>query len=158
MSIKEPLTGGAWTWHQDYGYWYNDGFLFPTLASCFIAVDANTQENGCMQLLTGSHRMGRINHGKFGDQTGADPQRTEAAGRVLPLAYAEMEPGDGLFFDCNLLHRSNQNKSAHPRWSLICCYNAANNLPYALGPDQSTEPIVKSEESAFAALVQAHHS
>ena len=29
MILKEPLTGGAWEWHQDYGYWYNNGCLFP---------------------------------------------------------------------------------------------------------------------------------
>ena len=41
-----------------------------------------------------------------------------------------MEPGDALFFHCNLLHRSDQNRSEHPRWSMICCYNAARNDPY----------------------------
>ena len=25
MIMKDPLTGGAWTWHQDYGYWYHNG-------------------------------------------------------------------------------------------------------------------------------------
>jgi len=130
MSMKEPFTGGAWTWHQDYGYWYNNGCLFPLMASCFIAVDPNTKENGCMQLLVGSHQMGRIEHGQFGDQTGADPERTDAAMKVMELRYAEMEPGDALFFHSNTLHRSDQNKSPNPRWSLICCYNAARNNPY----------------------------
>ena len=37
MMLKEPRVGGAWEWHQDYGYWYNDNFLFPHLASCMIA-------------------------------------------------------------------------------------------------------------------------
>src|SRR5262245_22335087 len=27
MILKEPLVGGAWEWHQDYGYWYNNGCL-----------------------------------------------------------------------------------------------------------------------------------
>ncbi len=26
---KEPQVGGAWEWHQDYGYWYKNGFLYP---------------------------------------------------------------------------------------------------------------------------------
>ena len=33
MILKEPLTGGAWEWHQDYGYWYNNACLAPQLAS-----------------------------------------------------------------------------------------------------------------------------
>src|SRR5690242_13596137 len=39
MMLKEPRVGGAWEWHQDYGYWYNDGFLKPDMISCMIAVD-----------------------------------------------------------------------------------------------------------------------
>jgi hypothetical protein len=30
---KEPRVGGAWEWHQDYGYWYKNGFLFPDMVS-----------------------------------------------------------------------------------------------------------------------------
>lgn len=130
MSMKEPFTGGAWTWHQDYGYWYQNGCLFPLLLSCFIAVDPNTRENGCMQVIKGSHTLGRIEHGRFGDQTGADPERVDAALNVLSLEYCVMDPGDALFFHCNTLHRSDENRSPDPRWSLICCYNAARNNPY----------------------------
>ena len=25
LMLKEPAVGGAWEWHQDYGYWYNQG-------------------------------------------------------------------------------------------------------------------------------------
>src|ERR1041385_5062279 len=67
MSIKEPLTGGAWSWHQDYGYWYQNGCLFPDLASVMIAVDPNTRENGCLQVLRCSHLLGRIEHGRYGE-------------------------------------------------------------------------------------------
>jgi hypothetical protein len=79
MILKEPQTGGAWEWHQDYGYWYDNGCLFPDMASCLIAVDRATRANGCLQVLKGSHRMGRINHVPIGDQTGADPERVAAA-------------------------------------------------------------------------------
>ncbi len=79
MILKEPRIGGAWEWHQDYGYWYDNGCLFPDLASCMIAVDRATRANGCLQVLKGSHRMGRINHGPIGDQTGADPERVSEA-------------------------------------------------------------------------------
>ena len=33
MMVKEPRVGGAWEWHQDYGYWYHNGCLFPDMAS-----------------------------------------------------------------------------------------------------------------------------
>ena len=85
LSAKEPRVGGAWEWHQDYGYWYQNGCLFPDMASVFIAVDPCTKENGCMQVLRGSHHMGRIEHGRFGEQTGADPERVREAIKRLEL-------------------------------------------------------------------------
>jgi len=127
---KEPKVGGAWEWHQDYGYWYNNACLSPQLASCLIAVDRATKENGCLQVLKGSHHIGRIDHVKVGDQTGADMERVNVAMERLELVHCELEPGSAIFFHCNLLHCSAQNKSTHPRWALICCYNAASNNPY----------------------------
>ena len=33
MILKEPRVGGAWEWHQDYGYWYKNGCLLPDMVS-----------------------------------------------------------------------------------------------------------------------------
>ena len=130
MIMKDAKVGGAWTWHQDYGDWYQNGCLFPHMASLFIAVDPCTRENGCLQVIAGSHECGRMDHTLTGDQAGADKERVDELLARLPLEYVEMAPGDGLFFHGNLLHRSDQNRSDHPRWSMICCYNAATNNPY----------------------------
>ncbi|MEE3232588.1 MAG: phytanoyl-CoA dioxygenase family protein [Candidatus Latescibacterota bacterium] len=126
MMLKEPRIGGAWEWHQDYGYWYNN-FLRPAMASCMIFVDRATKENGCLQVLRGSHKLGRLDHGKAGDQTGADLQRVEIVRNDLETVYCEMEPGSLLFFHSNLLHRSDANESEESRWALICCYSASTN-------------------------------
>ncbi len=147
MSIKEPFTGGAWNWHQDYGYWYTNGCLFPDLASAFIAVDPNTRDNGCMQVLRGSHKIGRIEHGKFGDQTGADPERVDQAKKIMDLVYVELEPGDVLFFHSLTLHASDQNKSPQPRWSFICCYNTRHNNPYKESHHPFYEKLEKVADS-----------
>ncbi|MFO0849310.1 MAG: phytanoyl-CoA dioxygenase family protein [Gemmataceae bacterium] len=130
MVLKDAKVGGAWAWHQDYGYWYQNGVLFPLLTSVFIAVDPSRKENGCLQVLKGSHHCGRINHVLTGDQAGADREHVDELMKRLELVYVEMDPGDALFFHSNLLHRSDQNKSDNPRWSMICCYNAARNDPY----------------------------
>jgi hypothetical protein len=149
MMLKEPLVGGAWEWHQDYGYWYHNGCLFPDLVSAMIAVDQATRDNGCLQVLVGSHRMGRVEHGRTGDQTGADPERVEAALARFPLQYVETSPGDVLFFHANLLHRSDQNRSPNSRWSLICCYNARHNDPYKESRHPRYTPLVKAADSAI---------
>jgi ectoine hydroxylase len=131
LTAKDPYEGGAWEWHQDYGYWYNNGCLFPYMASVMIALDRTTKANGCLQVLKGSHHLGRIDHGLLdGQQVGADLARVEQAAKHLELVHAEMAPGDGLFFHCNTLHRSDQNRSPDRRWTLLCCYNAARNNPY----------------------------
>lgn len=130
MILKDPFEGGAWAWHQDYGYWYNYCCPFPLLASCMIAVDGATAANGCLQVIRGSHRMGRVDHLKVGDQTGADPERVQVALDRLELVPVELEAGSAVLFHCNLLHRSDRNKSEHPRWAFIGCYNAARNDPF----------------------------
>ncbi len=149
MSIKEPYVGGAWEWHQDYGYWYLNGCLYPDMGSALIAVDHNTKANGCLQLLKGSHKMGRIEHGRYGEQTGADPERTDAAKKVQELVYAELAPGDVLFFHSNTLHCSDANKSPDPRWSLLCCYNTKHNNPYKKSHHPFYEPLERSGEDAI---------
>lgn len=130
LMLKEPRVGGAWEWHQDYGYWYKNGCLFPLMASCMIAIDRATKENGCLQVVRGSHRLGRIEHRKVGDQTGAERDRVVHVLRRMERVWVEMEPGSALFFHCNVLHCSERNESGLPRWSLICCYNAARNDPF----------------------------
>jgi ectoine hydroxylase len=147
MIMKEPKVGGAWAWHQDYGYWYQNGVLFPLLTSAFIAVDRATKENGCLQVLKGSHLAGRVDHVLTGEQAGADPERVNELARRLELVHVEMEKGDVVFFEANLLHRSAQNHSDYPRWSMICCYNAARNDPYKDAHHPRYTPLSKVEDT-----------
>jgi ectoine hydroxylase len=147
MILKDARVGGAWAWHQDYGYWYQNGLLFPRLCSVMIAVDRATRENGCLEVLKGSQLMGRVNHVLSGDQAGADMERVNAALDVMERVWCEMEPGDALFFHPNTLHCSAANSSEHPRWSLICCYNVASNHPYKPSHHPDYTKLHKVEDS-----------
>jgi ectoine hydroxylase len=149
MVMKDAKVGGAWAWHQDYGYWYQNGVLFPLLTSAFIAVDPATRENGCLQVIRGSHQAGRIEHVLTGDQAGADLERVSKLLERQELVYVEMAPGDGLFFHANLLHRSDQNHSVHPRWSMIVCYNAARNNSYKASHHPQYTPLVKVPDATI---------
>jgi hypothetical protein len=146
MIMKDAKVGGAWTWHQDYGYWYQNGVLYPDLVSIFIAVDPSTQENGCLQVIKGSHLLGRIDHVLTGQQAGADMARVEKVLERLPLVHVEMQPGDALFFHPNLLHRSDRNRSDRPRWGMICCYNARHNDPYKEAHHPRYTPLSKVDD------------
>lgn len=128
---KEPKVGGAWEWHQDYGYWYKNQFMFPDqLMSVMVALTPANKENGCLQVIKGSHKLGRVNHGFSGEQVGADMVMVENALKTMELVYCDLRPGDALFFHSNLLHRSEANLSDHPRWSIISCFSSQSNLAY----------------------------
>jgi ectoine hydroxylase-related dioxygenase (phytanoyl-CoA dioxygenase family) len=139
---KEPKVGGAWEWHQDYGYWYKNEFLLPDeMISIMVAITRANKQNGCLQVIKGSHRMGRIEHGFAGEQVGASQHYVDLALKTMPLIYVELEPGDALFFHSNLLHRSEANLSDKARWSLISCYNRRDNIGYNEPNGSHTTPV-----------------
>lgn len=127
---KKPGDGG-FDWHQDYGYWYHNACLYPDMGSCFIMLDRATKENGCLKVLKGSHKVGRIGHGVSDtpEQT-ADMERIAELEKRHESVYITAEPGDVLFFHANLLHSSDENKSNDSRRTLIVCFNTKSNNPY----------------------------
>ena len=157
LTAKEPKVGGAWEWHQDYGYWYHNGCVFPYMASVMVALDKTTRENGCLQVLRGSHLAGRVDHGVLpGEQVGADPRRVEEMRKTMELVYAELDPGDGLFFHANVMHRSDANRSDQRRWTVLFCYNAARNNPYLEHHHPQYTPLHKVSDDAVKAAGVKH--
>ena len=149
VTAKAALEGGAWEWHQDYGYWYNHGCLYPDMMSVMVAIDKSTKENGCLQVLKGSNNIGRIDHIKMvlknGDlgQVCADQERIKWAESKHENVYCEMDPGDVLFFHGNTLHSSGSNTSDKRRWALLFCYNKATNNPFKESHQPFYRPIEK---------------
>ncbi|GLS84585.1 phytanoyl-CoA dioxygenase family protein [Paraferrimonas haliotis] len=149
IMMKEPYVGGAWEWHQDFGYWHHDNFhLMPKLVSVMIAINKATIANGCLEVLKGSHHLGRLNHSRTGDQKGAEMLFVNEALKHLELVKVELEPGDALFFHCNLLHKSNQNRSSDPRWTMISAYCAESAKPFHENSLQY-RPLVKVDDDAI---------
>lgn len=151
---KQSKTGGAWEWHQDYGYWYKNEFLFPDqMISVMVAITEATIENGCLQVIKGSHKMGRIEHGFSGEQVGAAQHYVDLALETMELVYVELKPGDTLFFHPNLLHRSEANLSDKARWSLISCYNRQSNKPYNESSVSCISPLEMVPDDAIMYIV-----
>jgi ectoine hydroxylase len=116
--------------HQDYAYWYRMGNLFPDMASVFIAVDPATRENGCLKVIKGSHKLGRLDHVDVENpDNGVDPKRLHEVTQLLPEMTLEIDPGDMILFHCNTLHASDDNRSKDSRIALIGCYNTRHNSP-----------------------------
>jgi len=147
---KAPKVGGAWEWHQDYGYWYKNEFLLPNqMMSVMVAITDANKANGCIQVIRGSHQMGRIEHGFAGEQVGASQHYVELALKSMDLVYVEIKAGDALFFHSNLLHRSEANLSEKARWSIISVYNRASNIPYNEPSKSSTVPLQPVPDEAL---------
>ena len=147
---KEPKVGGAWEWHQDYGYWYKNEFLLPDqMMSVMVAITDANKGNGCLQVIKGSHKMGRIEHGFAGEQVGASQHYVDLALKTMELVYVEIKAGDALFFHSNLLHRSEANRSDAARWSLISVYNRSANTPYNEPSQSSTVPLEAVPDTAL---------
>lgn len=77
-----------------------------------------TKEIGPLEILEGSHKLGNITSGKQGDfKTFNDEEYKDS------YVSVEMEKGDALFFSSFLLHKSGNNISSNPRWSMHLRYS-----------------------------------
>lgn len=53
------------------------------MSSVFIPMDDTDRENGCLEVMPGSHKYGRIDHVDIGEQLGADPEHVEQVSHQL---------------------------------------------------------------------------
>ena len=149
LTAKEPYVGGAWEWHQDYGYWYYNGCLMPKMLSFMIALDHTDATNGCLKLIKGSHRLGRLDHVQVTpEQNTADPERLAYILESHEVVDCVLDPGDAVVFHGNTLHCSDQNRSANRRWTFMCCYNAVSNDTFNKDDDRYYVPLEKVDDDA----------
>lgn len=150
LSLKPPGSEGRWDWHQDFPYWHKEGCPKPEMLTCTIAVDAATRENGCLQVLRGTHALGSLDHVPVGRTTACDPERLRRAMEEHELAECLMNPGDAFFFHSNLLHASGPNASASPRTLLHITYNRATNAPpVPQRPERAYRPLAVVSDDAI---------
>ncbi|MBQ43404.1 MAG: phytanoyl-CoA dioxygenase family protein [Gemmatimonadetes bacterium] len=151
---KDPNTGG-WQWHQDYGYHYQE-FFYPNFISVMVALDPANRDNGCLRVVRGSNRIGRLNHAKFGSQLQADPERVEIALREMDEVHCEMPAGSVLYFHGNTLHASDPNLSSQGRWSMIYAYAGSSNPCVKPGVQEKLTRVEKLDDEGLRAAAQRH--
>jgi hypothetical protein len=152
LSMKRPGSTGSWDWHQDYGYWYGEGTLYPDFVTVTVALDRMDRDNGCLKLVRGSQRCGRIDVKKFGEASGTDPERLTWIFERHETVECAMEPGDVVLFHSNTLHASGPNVSDRPRTLIHCTYNSIDNAPLAVGQERHAyRPLEKLPDDALAA-------
>lgn len=129
------------------------------MMSSILAIDEATLENGCLQVVKGSHALGRLDHGTAGEQAGADPKFVKMAQERYPTVVCSMEPGDVLFTHSNLLHWSEPNLSEKWRRAMIIAYNGVNNPPFAdNGISPLPNPLLVQDDSEIQKLGPVGHT
>lgn len=141
LSWKRPGTDAEWNWHQDYGFWAEEG-VGPQMCTIGVAVGPSTRENGCLQLVPQSHHRGRIELVEVGETRCSSPAVVDELVAASGIHHCEMEPGDAVLFHSNMLHSSGPNHSGVPRTLFMSSYNAATNPPGPdAPPDHSVRPL-----------------
>lgn len=161
INVKQPLTGDAWPWHQDFPYWhYRDGIPEAKFVNIAIYLDDVTECNGPLQLIPGSHKAGilpMLKRNKYNTQKEGwmqdvssdltyqiDPQVIHTLTAKTPAVTAVGGRATVLVFHSQIAHASSSNNSKSHRRVLFLTYNNVCNLPNKF--DTSTPEYLVSHD------------
>ena len=115
--IKDPGAGAYAGWHQDEFTLRYD----PIAVTCLFAFTPLTKENGCLEVIPGSHKNGLLPHAT---KTSRDNYLSQGQHISVPVdetkaVPVELKPGHAMIFDQRLIHGSGINRSNGRR---IACF------------------------------------
>jgi len=114
LLAKQPgRTDAAFAWHQDQAYWINTDDR--RTATCWLAIDDSTIENGCMQFLPGSHRDPVRPHRPLSGDRHDQHTLVTDLGPADVMVPVEIRRGDITVHNEGVLHGSGGNRSGHSR-------------------------------------------
>lgn len=125
IMTKEPRFSSDTGWHQDIRYW---SFMRPDLVSVWLALGQETLENGCLQLIPGTHRMTFGQH-QFDKELFFRDDLPENQELLSKKIHAELNSGDVLLFHCRTLHAASRNHTEQTKYSLVFTFRAVDNPP-----------------------------
>src|SRR5262249_10177595 len=99
----------------------------PLMLNCMLQIDASTIENGCLQMVPGSHKTGLKPHEREGNAFSRFlPGYFQPREDAVPLA---LRAGSALFFGPLVIHGSDATRSAQDRRAVTIVYNVTGNNP-----------------------------
>ena len=113
INFKMPGGDIAFPWHQDIRPTPAFRDQVNTYVQTIIVVDKATVENGCLQIVPGSHKLGNLKVQRYAK--GQIEDHLDVS-RAVPL---EGEPGDVVMFTSYTAHGSTPNTTDQPRRSYI---------------------------------------
>ena len=125
VMTKHPDFGTATGWHRDIRYW---SFARNALISVWLALDTETENNGGLRVIPGSHRRAieaaQLDALDFLRPDLAQNQALFALGKSVDL-----QQGDVLLFHSGLFHAAGRNNSSAVKQSLVFAYHGQSNQP-----------------------------
>ncbi|MFY9209842.1 MAG: phytanoyl-CoA dioxygenase family protein [Aestuariivita sp.] len=126
------LTG--YRWHQDLRFRpKRDAFrdIETSSVTVGLAVDPSTRENGCLQVVPGSHKLGYLGLSDEGDGqimkgVSADDQLRAVGLDPADVVWLELEPGDLAIWGLMTVHGSLPNTSDQDRAFALSSYVRAD--------------------------------
>jgi ectoine hydroxylase-related dioxygenase (phytanoyl-CoA dioxygenase family) len=114
--IKEPHSESHVSWHQDLTYW---GFSSDDQVSVWLALSPATRKSGCMKMIPGSHREGKVEHRLTDDESNVllSGQTIREVDESLAVLCG-LEPGQASFHHGWTQHASTPNLSDDRRIGL----------------------------------------
>ena len=112
-------------WHQDLAYLISEEAGETLVVNAWIPLVQANKENGCMQIIRGSHKFGLLPHSRQ-DFTVGHTGNIGIAEADLPdgeVVTAGLDIGDILLTTERLVHRGLPNRSNTVRWSIDTRYN-----------------------------------
>ena len=118
---KYPRRSSLVRWHQDGTH--SGLYLSPTV-SAWVALSDSTQENGCMRLIPGSHRLGRLPHAASLADDNLLKNSDELQVEVDESAACDvaLRAGEMSLHHYSIIHGSNPNLSDTKRVGFIIRY------------------------------------
>jgi ectoine hydroxylase len=125
LNVKRGQVGGPIVLHQDHPYWVGVAENADEVGTALLFLDDATVENGCLEVVPGSHRAGEQPRRQVGETDFAkfemDPERYDTA----QLVAVEVPAGSVLYFGPFLVHRSLPNRTGTDRRALLYSYQPA---------------------------------
>jgi len=149
--VNFKLVGGAgFSAHQDTPAYIG---LATSHISCMVAIDEATKENGCLQFSPGRYGKGDI---PLTDTGVVQPDFD----KKLNYVFVECKPGDVVFFDGYIPHRSEANTSKSNRRAMFLTYNKASegdfHSQYYTAKHANKQGFDKGKTISFQGDFQGH--
>lgn len=113
---KPSERGAPFPMHQDWSYFPTEK---DTMLAAVIHVSRADDAMGCLRVVPGSHRLGRVE-----DSSGLRALEGMPLEGAVPL---EAEPGDVVFFHYFTVHGSMPNRSPHTRKTVLVQMHAGDD-------------------------------